>query len=452
MTALVPDAVRELTEHVESEGCHHPIIKCFSRNSLLRSLRFSQQPRQAKCPPSGFVQSVKCILPKRKSAQPRGARRLTISTVTHEWYFQNMPVAPSDPKRIEKLLTTELDELRPGALAVASDVNKREVSTQTLHAIIGGKNNTYVNSVTAQFTDPEDFLARWTKGLLEAAMGGSLAARRLVRIIKHPTGRAYAFTFLKRTFYRQYAARVRPKPPENLWEIWFGGNSHEWGLFISPVFRKGVWKNDKSEMRKASYAYWTVGHVLQTGLISPGEQKPYEFESVDELAKFYRYFLKKVSNSAYEKGVADRYLSYLKTSQDIFNEPFLIPEFRYAGVAGKHKHRLDYTVFNGHTMTITGFELSPHSTHGAIKTGTNQKGEKKTLKAFNEESSAKWESEMGKRNAYFLSYNVPIVTFTDSSLVDLDQCFSYIRKQLSDRPPDEQSLSDSLRALTASHF
>jgi hypothetical protein len=195
-------------------------------------------------------------------------------------------------------------------------------------------------------------------------------------------------------------------------------------------------------MRRAPYVYWTVGHVLQTGLASPDEDQPLTFASVEDLLKFYRYFLKKVSNSKYEKGIADRYMAYLRASTDIFSEPFLLPEFRYAGLNGKHEHRLDYTVFNGHTMHLTGFELSPYSTHGAIK-----KVKDKTQKAINEEGAARWEKEMKKRNDYFRSYSIPVVTFTDSSLADLDECFQVMSGYLAAREPHEIRLEEALNGL-----
>jgi hypothetical protein len=43
-------------------------------------------------------------------------------------------------------------------------------------------------------------------------------------------------------------------------------------------------------------------------------------------------------------------------------------------------------------MALTGFELSPYSTHGAIK-----KAKDKTQKVINEEGAARWEKEMKKR-------------------------------------------------------
>jgi hypothetical protein len=358
-----------------------------------------------------------------------------------------VPTAAGDAEEIERILSEELDKLRPEAILVASDVKGRKVSLQSFHAVIGGKNNVYVDSVRTQFKDSQDFIAQWTHGLIALVKGKNIrstAAHDVARIVQDTVGREYVFKFLTRNFYRQYNARTRHKPADHLWAIWFGGRNHDYGLLIAPSRRQGEWANDKSEMRRAPYVYWTVGHVLQTGLASPDEEQPLRFSTVDELLKFYRFFLKKVSNSQYEKGIADRYMAYLLASTDVFSEPFLVPEFRYAGLAGKHEHRLDYTVFNGHTTTLTGFELSPYSTHGAIKNAKD-----KTQKAINEEGAANWGKEMKKRNDYFNSYQIPVVTFTDSSLTDLDECFQLMRTHLAAREPHEFRLDEALDELTS---
>jgi len=305
-----------------------------------------------------------------------------------------------------------------------------------------------------QFSDPEDFIARWLDGLLKAARADFLrygsgadsgtAAQRLVRMLKTPTVRKYTFTFLRRNFYRQLNARTRAKPPEDLWGIWFGGKSSTYGILIAPKFRNGEWTNDRSEMRHAPYIYWTIGHVLETGLVSPDESEPLKFSDLRDILRFYRFVLKNISNSKYEKAIAVRYIEYLQQSADALSEPFLIPEFRYGGLDAQHKHRLDYTVFNGHTMRKTGFELSPYSTHGAVRKLKN-----KTQVAVNREGAATWEKEMQKRNDYFAKYDVPIVTFTDSMLRDIDNCFQVIGSYLTKRPKGRLSLDGVVRRLAA---
>ena len=78
---------------------------------------------------------------------------------------------------------------------------------------------------------------------------------------------------------------------------------------------------------------------------------------------------------------------------DVESEPFLIPELRYAGLEAKHKYRLDFTILNPHMMTFVGFEISPASTHMAVK-GIK----KKIQKSVNAELKAKWERETVKLN------------------------------------------------------
>lgn len=63
-------------------------------------------------------------------------------------------------------------------------------------------------------------------------------------------------------------------------------------------------------------------------------------------------------------------------------EPFLIPEFRYAGNKVKHLYRLDYTILNPYVMKMTGFEISPASTHISV-----HKVENKNQKKINSELS-----------------------------------------------------------------
>ena len=76
--------------------------------------------------------------------------------------------------------------------------------------------------------------------------------------------------------------------PDDLWQIWFGSNNLFYGIVISPVFGNGTWSNDRSEMRRAPYVYWTIGHVMATGLVSPDEESVMPFASVEGFLAFYR--------------------------------------------------------------------------------------------------------------------------------------------------------------------
>ncbi|WP_422767523.1 hypothetical protein ACOX9X_07110 [Photobacterium leiognathi subsp. mandapamensis] len=178
---------------------------------------------------------------------------------------------------------------------------------------------------------------------------------------------------------------------------------------------------------------------MKTGLIDPESNEPVKFKKPDDFIQFYRSVLKRVSNSQYEKAIAERYIDYLKKSDTPYEEPFLIPELRYAGKEVKHKYRLDYTILNPYTMELVGFEISPASSHMAIP---KLKDVKKV--EMNRDLSQKWTKEMEKRNDYFSKFGITTITFTDEELKDIDACFDVISKYLSARGVAKNTLTGSL--------
>jgi hypothetical protein len=192
------------------------------------------------------------------------------------------------------------------------------------------------------------------------------ALDRLVALLGDNMILIYVKFYIERYFYRNIFARTREKPEKQLWELWFGDNTMKWGILLAPVYRSGSWVNDVSEIRKAKYNYWTIGHILATGLIDPGSLKPLAFKTIEDLEAFYFSVLKRMSVSPYEQRIAEMYVEYIRSSSDPLDEPFLIPELRYAGLQNLHRFRLDFAVLNSHTMRLLGFEISPQSTHMAI--------------------------------------------------------------------------------------
>lgn len=371
-----------------------------------------------------------------------------------------MDVLKTDKQFIEKqeeLLTAHLKSIQADCLRKWGEISCGK-SIHSFHAHIGMHNNTFVDSVRTRFVDPNDFINQWVSGLLarvssEARKAGGFPSEEtlsagmiyLLKVLNDELLRKYTFTFLTRNFYRNYKERVRAKPNENLWSLWFGSGTLVWGLLISPSLRMNEWTNDKSEMRRENYNYWTVRHVLETGLIDPESEQPVVFTTTKEFSSFYRSVLKRVSNSVYEREIADLYMNYLNESKNPLDEPFLIPELRYAGKDIEHKYRLDFAVLNPYSMKMTGFEISPSSSHMSVK---GMKG--KTQKSVNEDLSAKWDKEMDKRNEYFSKYGISIVTFTDENLKDIDMCFMKIKEALNERKSEAQNLSytmDNLESL-----
>lgn len=215
-----------------------------------------------------------------------------------------------------------------------------------------------------------------------------------------------------------------------------------WGLFISPAHRLGEWTNDKSQMRREQYHYWTIGHVMETGLVVPDSEEPMKFASVANLLQFYETVLARVSNSEYEKQISSRFLNYVKCSTYPEEIPLLIPELRYAGKEEKHLYRLDFCVLNPYTMKMVGFEISPASSHMAIA-GIRSK----TQVELNAGLAEKWAKESDKRNRYFRDFGINVVTFSDPELADIDACFAGIVLALEDRPKNNVTLGSAETAL-----
>ncbi len=373
-----------------------------------------------------------------------------------------MDILKTDRQFIEEqegLLTAHLKSIQLESLARFEEISGNS-SIHSFHARIGMHNNTFVDSVRTRFVDPKDFINQWISGLLSKVnsearkAGGNPSAETLssgmlllLQILNDELLKEYTFTFLTRNFYRNYKERVRAKPDESLWSIWFGSGTLVWGLLISPALRMDQWTNDKSEMRRENYNYWTVRHVMKTGLIDPESDEPLLFKTTKDFSSFYRSVLKRVSNSQYEREISDLYINYLNESKNPLDEPFLIPELRYAGKDKAHKYRLDFTVFNPYSMKMTGFEISPSSSHMSVE---GMKG--KTQKAVNEDLSGKWDKEMDKRNDYFSKYGISTVTFTDENLTDIEECFLEIKSALSERQSEAQNLSSTMDNLESLLF
>lgn len=357
--------------------------------------------------------------------------------------------------QIEMKLTEQLKVMQPKALKIYIDItlkngNSNAPSIHGMHAIIGSKNNTFVDSIRTQFSDPNDFIQQWIKGLLDRyedysykAFDGEVRKYILIYLLQSDYFREYTFKFLERNFYRNLKERTRFKPDDVLWEIWFGNGSFVLGIFMTPVYRNGKWTNDVSEIRRADYKYWTIGHIMKTGIVDPDSKTKISFSSYDDLFTFYRSILKKLSNSLYEKDVFDRYISYLTSSKSIDDEPLLIPEIRYAGLNKEHKHRLDFTILNSHTQEHIGFELSPSSSHmsvSGIRSGKSQA-------TMNNELSEKWSKEMQKRNDYFSDYGITTLTFSDEELANMDAVFEIIASFLRNRNANKTSIEDEVERL-----
>ena len=249
--------------------------------------------------------------------------------------------------------------------------------------------------------------------------------------------------FLERTFLRNYEAltKVRPTIEESV--MWIGQENASYGILVTPRFKNGQWENDKSEIRHFKPKYWSIGHILETGLVVPGEDEKIEFKDVEQYLSFFKNTLVRNSGSVHEKEIAKRYCDFVRDSESQNNVPLLIPELRYGGLEKKHEYRLDFTIINPCNMAKVGFELSPWSTHGLL-TGTKDKKQKD----INAEALANFEKEMKKLKSYFRRFGITVLVYTDTDLKNHDAIFDTITDYLnvtnSPRQLEFQSIEDFL--------
>lgn len=350
------------------------------------------------------------------------------------------PAKTQRNKEIEKL-SAQIKALLPTVLK-ATGYGKE----QSLNGTYGGKYADYIDIRNEVILSPEQFIALYFQGFLRVLEGLGIFAQpgnpffdAFLHIKKNKTVLQWLKLFLTRTYLRNFESLSKARPRVEEAEVWIGQQKASYGLLVTPRFRGGHWENDKSEIRHFKPNYWTIGHVVQTGLVIPDEDQLIEFESPDKYLSFFRNVIVRASGSPHEKKIAAQYCEFVKANPAPLEVPLLIPELRYGGVNQHHEYRLDFTVINPHDMSKVGFELSPWSTHGKL---TGLKG--KTQKEINELAKANFEREMKKLKSYFRKLGITTLVFTDTDLEDPRAIFKDIVSYLS---PDKAPVQLEFQAI-----
>jgi hypothetical protein len=274
--------------------------------------------------------------------------------------------------RTKKIITmqAELRKLLPAVLKQV-DVNNE----QSLNAIIGHKTNFVIDLKNEVINSPEHYVLLWTegfRGVLERDDDPSF--RWLFNQVKRsPALKKYLDTFLRRSYLKHFEELHKRRPRVEEAEVWIGQNHANYGLLVAPRFAHKQWENDKSEIRHFRPKYWSIGHVLETGLVIPDKKSVMPFSSVKEYLRFFEHVLVRGTGSSHQRKIAAMYSDYVHDSDDPKSVPLLIPEYRYDGRDAKHKYRLDFCIIDADTMDKVGFELSPWSTHGSSPRGARRR-------------------------------------------------------------------------------
>lgn len=309
----------------------------------------------------------------------------------------------------------------------------------SFHAQLGGKNVELLNIKDTVIASEEEFVTLWMQGMMKyldelGERKESTNAYRLMQFLRnHDVVREYAFTFLERMYLRNYNALSKKRPKDDEAVMWIGQENASYGILITSVFRGDNWENDKSEIRHFGKPYWTIGHILETGLVIPYKEEVIKFNSVEEYLSFFKNVIVRNSGSIYEMGIAEKYCEFVLESENPELVPLLIPEFRYDGIQKQHKYRLDFTIIDPYTLQKYGFELSPWSTHGKL---TGIRG--KTQVQVNAEALANFEKEMTKHKDYFKRYEIFILIYTDSDLQNIDNVFDDMKQFLNPTEAQKQ--------------
>lgn len=317
--------------------------------------------------------------------------------------------------RIIVNIKNELRDILPKVLKVTGAKNE-----QSLNATIGSKNDEFFDLKNEVIRSHDEFINKWLQGLKAQINKQKSPAHQWIydSAKQHKAFKRYLLLFLKRSYLKHFdeLSKKRPKPEDS--EIWIGQTNANYGLLVTPRFKNGKWENDKSEIRTFKHGYWTIGHVMETGLVVPGKGKRFAFGDIDQFLLFLTDTLVRNSGSKYEYELAEEYSKYVQASSRPLDVPLMIPEFRYLGLEKKHAYRLDFLIINPFTLDKVGFELSPWSSHGYL-----HKTKKLTQKAINKMAQDNFEKEMRKHRDYFRKHNVFTLIYTDKMLGNCKRLF-----------------------------
>lgn len=172
------------------------------------------------------------------------------------------------------ILTEQIRNLEPTVLKLTGFSN-----LHSLNGTYGGKYAEYIDINNEVIDTPEQFISLYCQGftkklesLGQYAKPGNYYYDAWLHFFEYEDVRKWLIVFLKRTFLRYYESlsKVRPTVEESV--IWFGQENASYGLLITPRFKDGQWENDKSEIRHFKQQYWTISHILKTGLVIPFEE------------------------------------------------------------------------------------------------------------------------------------------------------------------------------------
>lgn len=347
----------------------------------------------------------------------------------HDCAGQAAAALANDNLRWQAMAKRDPDKTARNRIVAAIKEKRRELLPQvlkdtkydseaSLNATIGSKHDDFFDLKHDVIESHDAFIMQWLKGFKEAAKKPGSCQEMMKHLKRHKSFKADLLLFLRGSYFKHYdeLAKLRPHVSESI--LWIGQQNANYGLAVTPRFADGEWENDKSEIRAFDCGYWTIGHVMETGLVIPGKNRVFKFSDVDQYLAFFTDTLVRNSGSQHEYEIAELYADFVRDADDPLRVPLMIPEYRYGGLAKKHVYRLDFLIINPYTLDKVGIELSPWSTHGYLsKIGGL------TQKQINEMARDNFEEEMEKHRTFFKKRSIFVLIYTDRNLKSCQKLF-----------------------------
>lgn len=370
--------------------------------------------------------------------------------------YNKLIKCPEDQRNTLTQISANYLELQPhiyNLYCQLIDENKIKFYTKSIqgfHGAIGYGNDRFAKLKISQFCNPKEYITAWLQGyqqdlserkIEESKTGFSYPPKALDLLFHNESFIAYLLLYLQRNFYIHYKERTRKKVSEFNYVVHFGDNKHLKSLYVSPYKTKqniattsgSNWQNKMSEVLKVDFEYFSIGHLLKTGIVV-NRNKLEKFNSFDDVLSFYEN-LYKIAHPANERPFIRLYINYIsdiaqKDTQQLLDTPLLIPEFRYKEDTIRHEYRIDFLIINCTQDEYCGIDLSPTNTH-----------------VHSETINKDWNKETIRLTKFVDKYHLQPYYFADDELSNISNCFNMIKKYLIPSPLKTASIPDLINAI-----
>jgi hypothetical protein len=226
---------------------------------------------------------------------------------------------------------------------------------------ISGKHASYVNVHNEKFRSLVDFLSRWFLGFYR---------RMLDTYAKGPQNDTFEYFLEFRelqtymvahlcTYYLNYKQSLEKEKPIYAKSIVsFRNRDVNYELLITPRFGEGKWENDKSEIRLFKPQYWSIGHILKTGLCYSGKQYRIPKRSIRTLIELLWQFEDIKNPLPEERRILEIYVTTLNNAKNPSDIPILFINAGFGNYSDKAFKHNTYMLIDSESLVEEEFVIA----------------------------------------------------------------------------------------------